>query len=227
VGSIYFLNHKSGSGKNFMPKSNQRQNKNQSQPETKELKQIEIDETIVSGKTSTLNVGDNSSITVPIEDFLEHLGAFHGIEDNDQAKEIHWEVFEQKLEKVLGNTNLEVNQNNLKKYLKYLKQNLTIPCLVKGIEEFEWEEYYTMGPGSKQEYRKLKKKQPSYIDKFNLLKLELDNKLDTKDGILAVLERTKDNLNFTLPLADLQAVVEDSVDAELLEDYAMWFFSYL
>ena len=139
--------------------------------------------------------------------------------------EIHWEVFEQKLEEVLGTTNLEVNQSNLKKYLKYLKQNMTIPCLVTGIEEFEWEEYYTIGPGSKKEYQKLKKKQPSYTDKFNLLKL--DNQLDVEDGILAVLERNKDNLKFTLPLADLEAVVEDSVNAELLEHYTMWFYNYL
>lgn len=208
-----------------MPKSNQRQNKNQPQPDTKELKPITIDETIVSGKTSKLNGEENLSITVPIQDFLEHISVSQGIEDDDQVEEIHWEVFEQKLEGVLGTKNLEVNQSNLKKYLKYMKQNLTIPCLVTGIEEFEWEEHYTIGPGSKKEYQKLKKTKPSYKDKFNLLKL--DNKLDAEDGILAVLERTKDHLNFTLPLADLGAVVENSVDAELLEDYGMWFFNYL
>jgi len=208
-----------------MPKSNQRQNKNQPQPDTKELKPITIDETIVSGKTSKLNGEENLSRTVPIQDFLEHISVSQGIEDDDQVEEIHWEVFEQKLEGVLGTKNLEVNQSNLKKYLKYMKQNLTIPCLVTGIEEFEWEEHYTIGPGSKKEYQKLKKTKPSYKDKFNLLKL--DNKLDAEDGILAVLERTKDHLNFTLPLADLGAVVENSVDAELLEDYGMWFFNYL
>ena len=208
-----------------MPKSNQRQNKNQPQPDTKELKPITIDETIISGKTSKLNGEENLSITLPIEDFLEHIGVSQGIGDDDQVEEIHWEVFEQKLEGVLGTKNLEVNQGNLKKYLKYMKQNLKIPCLVTGIEEFEWEEHYTIGPGSKKEYQKLKKTKPSYKDKFNLLKL--DNKLDAEDGILAVLERTKDHLNFTLPLADLGAVVENSVDAELLEDYGMWFFNYL
>ena len=108
--------------------------------------------------------------------------------------------------------------------MKYLKQNLAIPCLVTGVEEFEWEEYYTVGPGSQKEYQKLKKTQPSYTDEFNILKL--DNKLDVRDGILAVLERTTDNLKFTLPLAELEGVVEDSVDAKLLQYYGIWFFTY-
>lgn len=207
-----------------MPKSNQRQNKNKSQPDTRELRPIEIDETIVSGKTAKVNGGENLTITVPIEDFLQQIGAFQGIEGEDEAEQIHWEVFEQKLEEIFGTTNLEVNPTNLKKYLKYLKQNLTIPCLVTGMEEFEWEEYYTMGPGSKKEYQKLKKTKPSYTDQFNLLKLE--SKLDVEYGILAVLERTTDNLKFTFPLADLETVVEDSINAELLEDYSMWFFTY-
>ncbi|MGD1806500.1 hypothetical protein ACP6PL_13825 [Dapis sp. BLCC M126] len=207
-----------------MPKSNQRQNKNKSQPDTRNLQPIEIDETIVSAKTAKVNGGENLTITVPIENFLQQIGAFQGIEGEDEAEQIHWEVFEQKLEEIFGSTNLEVNLTNLKKYLKYLKQNLTIPCLVTGMEEFEWEEHYTIGPGTKKEYQKLKKTQPSYTDKFNLLKL--DNKLDLEHGILAVLERTTDNRKFTLPLADLETVVEDSINGELLEDYSMWFFSY-
>ena len=208
-----------------MPKSNQRQNKKKSQPDTRELKPIKIDETIVSGKTSKMNGGENLSITVPLDDFLQQIDSFQIVEDDDdEVEEIHEEVFEEKLEEVLGTTTFKVNQTNLKKYLKYLKQNLAIPCLVTGVEEFEWEEYYTVGPGSQKEYQKLKKTQPSYTDEFNILKL--DNKLDVRDGILAVLERTTDNLKFTLPLAKLEGVAEDSVDAKLLQYYGIWFFTY-
>ena len=207
-----------------MPKSNQRQNKKKSQPDTRELKPIKIDETIVSGKTSKMNGGENLSITVPLDDFFQQIDSFKIVEDDDEVEEIHEEVFEEKLEEVLGTTTFKVNQTNLKKYLKYLKQNLAIPCLVTGVEEFEWEEYYTVGPGSQKEYQKLKKTQPSYTDEFNILKL--DNKLDVRDGILAVLERTTDNLKFTLPLAELEGVVEDSVDAKLLQYYGIWFFTY-
>ena len=207
-----------------MPKSNQRQNKKKSQPDTRELKPIKIDETIVSGKTSKMNGGENLSITVPLDDFLQQIDSFQIVEDDDEVEEIYEEVFEQKLEEVLGTTIFKVNQTNLKKYLKYLKKNLAIPCLVTGVEEFEWEEYYTVGPGSQKEYQKLKKTQPSYTDEFNILKL--DNKLDVRDGILAVLERTTDNLKFTLPLAKLEGVAEDSVDAKLLQYYGIWFFTY-
>ena len=212
-----------------MPKSNQRQNKNKSQPDTKQLRQIEIDETIVSTTTGKFNHGDNLTINVPLEDFLQQIGVFSGAESEDEAEQVHLQVFEQKLEEILGTTNFKVSQTNLKKYLKYLKQNIQMPCLVTGTEEFEWEEYYTMGSGSKKEYQKLKKTKPSYTDKFNLLKL--DNKLSVEEGILAELERTTDGRKFILPLAeletDLEMDVEDSVNAELLEDYAMWFYSYL
>ncbi|MDE5082746.1 MAG: hypothetical protein O4859_16365 [Trichodesmium sp. St18_bin1] len=207
-----------------MPKSNQRQNKKKSQPDARELKPIKIDETIVSGKTSKMNGGENLSITVPLDDFLQQIDSFQIVEDDDEVEEIYEEVFEQKLEEVLGTTTFKVNQTNLKKYLKYLKKNLAIPCLVTGVEEFEWEEYYTVGPGSQKEYQKLKKTQPSYTDEFNILKL--DNKLDVEHGILAVLERTTDNLKFTLPLAELEGVAEDSVDAKLLQYYGIWFFTY-
>ncbi|NEQ73867.1 MAG: hypothetical protein F6K23_12890 [Okeania sp. SIO2C9] len=208
-----------------MPKSNQSQNKNKSQPDTRKLKPIEIDETIISGKTGKLNNGENITISVPIEDFLQHIGAFQGMEVEDEAEQINLEVFEQKLEEIFNTSNLKVNQSNLKKYFKYLKQNIDFPCLVTGIEEFEWEEHYTIGPGSKKEYQKLKKKKPSYTDVFNLLKL--DDKLDLESGILAELERTTDSQKFILPLAELEAVMEDSENAELLEDYSMWFFTYL
>ncbi len=208
-----------------MAKSNQRQNKNKSQPDTRNLKPIEIDETIVSGKTGKLNHGENITINVPLEDFLQQMGAFQGMEAEEEAEQIHLEVFKQKLEEILGTTDLEVNQTNLKKYLKYLRKNIQFPCSVTGMEEFEWEEHYSMGSGSKKEYQELKKSKPSYTDTFNLLKL--DDKLDIENGILAEVERTTDNQKFTLPLAELETVVEDSDNAELLEDYSLWFFGYL
>ncbi|MEB3343150.1 calcium-binding protein [Okeania sp.] len=211
-----------------MSKSNQKPNKNKSQPDTGKLKPIIIDETIVSRKSAKVNGAENITINIPIEKFLQQIGAFQGMEDDDEAEQVHWEVFEQKLEEVLRTTDLEVDLTNLKKYLKYLKQNLTIPCLVTGTEEFEWEEYYTIGPGNKKEYQKeyqkLKKTQPSYTDEFNLLKL--DSKFDVDYGILAVLERTTDQRKFTLPLADLETVAEDSTNSELLEDYSLWFYTY-
>ncbi|MGB3508059.1 MAG: calcium-binding protein [Microcoleaceae cyanobacterium] len=207
-----------------MPKSNQRQNKNGSQPDTREPQPIEIDETIVSGKLGTVNNVDRVTINVPLEKFLEQMSAFEIMEGEDEDEDIHLEIFEQKLEEILGSTNLEVTKTNLNKFLKYLKQNIQYPCVVTGMDEFEWEEYYTMGSGSKKEYQKLKKTKASHTDKFNILKL--NDSLDAEDGILAEVERTSDKKKFTLPLAELESVVEESLNTELLEDYSMWFFSY-
>lgn len=209
-----------------MPKSNQRQNKNRSKPDTREPKPIEIDETIVSGKLGTANNVEHLTISVPLEKFIEQMGAFQMMEaeDEDEDDKIHLEIFEQQLEEILGSTNLEVTKTNLKKYLKYLKQNIQYPCVVTGMDEFEWEEYYTMGPGSKKEYQNLKKTKPSHTDKFNILRL--NDTLDAENGILAEVERTSDKKKFTLPLAELESVVEESLNTDLLEDYSMWFFSY-
>ena len=48
----------------------------------------------------------------------------------------------------------DVTTETLERYLAYLKQHLTFPCQLTGIEDlgcFSWEEYYTFGPGSKKE----------------------------------------------------------------------------
>ncbi len=214
-----------------MAKSNQRQNKNRSQPNIKEPKPIEIDETIVSGKLGTANSSvEHLTVSVPLEKLMQQISALEMMEaededeDEDEDNQIHLEIFEQQLEEILGTRKLEVTINNLKKYLKYLKENIEYPCVVTGMDEFEWEEYYTIGPGSKKEYQKLKKTQPSHTDKFNILKL--NDTLDDKYGILADVQRGSDQRKFTLPLAELESVVEDSLNSELLENYSMWFFSY-
>ncbi len=41
-------------------------------------------------------------------------------------------------------------------YKEYLDQNLSYPIELTGIEDFNWEEFYLLGPGSKKEYEKLK-----------------------------------------------------------------------
>ena len=51
----------------------------------------------------------------------------------------------------------EVTDDALKTYLQYIKDNLDDACEITGIEDFEWEEYYFFGPGSKKEHEKLRK----------------------------------------------------------------------
>lgn len=115
----------------------------------------------------------------------------------------------------------EVSRKSLERYFAHLKSNLKFPCHLTGIEDFPWEERYVFGYGNKAEYEKLKKKQPSYTDKFNLL--NLDEEINEDYGLIVVVERTSDNKKFTLPLADLKAIDEHSKNYQLLDDYSVWF----
>ena len=78
-----------------------------------------------------------------------------------------------------------------------------------------------MGSGSKKEYEKLKKKQPSYKDTFSLISFESD--LDENNGILVKVDRLSDKKKFLLPLADLKSTDEESKNYQLLDDYSVWF----
>jgi len=73
------------------------------------------------------------------------------------------------------------------RYFTHLKSNLTFPCHLTGIEDFPWEERYVFGYGSEAEYEKLKKKQPSYTDTFNLL--NLDEEVNEDYGLLVDVKR--------------------------------------
>ncbi|MEZ5584007.1 MAG: calcium-binding protein [Candidatus Competibacteraceae bacterium] len=118
----------------------------------------------------------------------------------------------------------EVNDNTLRTYRAYLKNNLEIPCFLTGIEDFSWEERYVFGYGSKIEYEKLKKTRASYTDTFKLL--DLDNEIDEGYGILANVRRVSDKRKFDLPLADLKTTDEQSKNYQLLDDFSVWFVNY-
>jgi len=110
----------------------------------------------------------------------------------------------------------------LNTYLKYLKTHVELPCQLTGIEDFEWEERYVFGFGSKKEYEELKKTQPSYKDKFNLIKF-VDDIDDEYDGIFVHVQRVSDKRKFVLPLADLKSTDRKSKNYQLLDDYSVWF----
>ena len=79
----------------------------------------------------------------------------------------------------------------VKFYKDYLLKNIIYPCELTGIEDFSWEEFYLLGPGSKKEYNELKKVNPSYTDKFDLVSLE--DEFDDYDGIIANVRRITDH----------------------------------
>jgi hypothetical protein len=121
----------------------------------------------------------------------------------------------------------DVTTETLVRYPAYLKQHLTFPCQLTGIEDlgcFSWEEYYTFGPGSAKEYERLKKTRASYTDTYELL--GFDDEVDPEDGILVHVRRLSDKKKFTLTLSDLQATNKQSKNYQLLDYFTVWFVNW-
>ena len=102
-----------------------------------------------------------------------------------------FEKQEKRIIAILGTKKLDVTRKTLSTYLKYLKNHIETPCQLTGIEDFEWEEAYVFGFGSKKEYQELKKTQPSYTDKFILI--DFIDEIDYEyDGIFVNVQRLSD-----------------------------------
>ena len=112
-------------------------------------------------------------------------------------------------------------------YYQHLKTALILPCEVTGIEDFNWEEIYVFGPGDQEEYENLKKTQPSYTDKYELL--GIDKELQSgwmifwQNDIAARLKRISDGKEFLLGLSELKAIDKKSDNYKLLHDFSVWF----
>ena len=112
-------------------------------------------------------------------------------------------------------------------FYEYLKTNLTSPCEVIGIEDFRWEEIYVFGPGNKEEYEQLKKTQPSYTDRYELLEIVRNAQsqwaMHYEEDIGACVRRISDGKKFLLGLSELEATDKKSKSYQLLDDYSVWF----
>jgi hypothetical protein len=113
------------------------------------------------------------------------------------------------------------------RFYDHLRKNLELPCVVTGIEDFNWEEPYVFGAGSRKEYERLHQTQPSYRDKFDLLAIEKDVfsewMLFRGEDLAAHVRRQSDGREFYLGLAELKAVDKKSRNYQLLDDYGTWF----
>ena len=128
---------------------------------------------------------------------------------------------DERISSIFGGEIPDVTEESLATYLTYLKEHIELPCELTGIEDFDWEEYYVIGPGDQKEYERLKKTKPSYTDKYDLLSLA--DEVDGWVGILVNVKRVSDKKKFTLPFAELEATDERSKDYQLLDDYSVWF----
>lgn len=110
---------------------------------------------------------------------------------------------------------------------KHLKANLQLPCQVTGIEDFRWEEPYVFGGWDPDEYERLKKDQPSYTDRYELLDISPQGcsewMLFYGEDLAAHVRRTSDGKEFILGLAELETTDKKSRNHQLIDDYAVWF----
>ncbi|MEA5542634.1 hypothetical protein VB834_26745 [Limnoraphis robusta Tam1] len=211
-----------------MSKSYQKNRKIQLPLEPEEMQPIQIDETILTGSNHRSKGNSQQHLMLSMENVLEQMETL-GLLDPDKLMqefgEVDREEFEARVEKILGTKELDVDEANLSRYLKYLKKHLQKPCYLTGTEEFLWEEDYLFGEGSQTKYEKLKKTQPSYTDVFMLGKF--GETFSEVDGLLVEVQRVSDQKTFILPLADLEVTDENSPNYELVEDYLMWFLNYM
>jgi len=114
----------------------------------------------------------------------------------------------------------DVTGKSLSKFLTHLKTHIKLPCQLMSIKHFQWEEHYFFGPGTKTEYMELKKTRPSHMDIFNLVSFYGS---DIEVGILVDVQRLSDEMEFTLPLAELEVVDKESGNYQLIDDYSVWF----
>ena len=115
-----------------------------------------------------------------------------------------------------------------KEIIKILLNEFQFPFDVTGLEDFNWEEYYVLGPGDSDEYKKLKDTQPSYEDTFKVVDIKSgfysEWVIDNND-FLAYAQRASDNKMFYLGLSEIKTLDENSKNQRLLDGYADWFFN--
>ena len=112
------------------------------------------------------------------------------------------------------------------RFFEYLQQHLEMPCEVTGSEDFRWEEFYVFGPGDEAEYAELRRTQPSFQDRYELLSIELAGSsrwMLFSDDIMANCRRASDGREFQLGLSELEATRQSSANYQLLLDYSTWF----
>ena len=117
-----------------------------------------------------------------------------------------------------------VSDETLRIFIQYIKDNMDTNCEITGIEDFEWEEYYIIGPGSKKEHKRLRKSRPSFMDTYKII--GFNDEPDEDYGILVNLRRISDRKKFTLPLADLEETDKNHPSYQILHDFSVWFVNW-
>ena len=176
------------------------------------------DDLVLKGKCSSCE--GIASVFIETGDCKEKLDAADRIRDSRQKQQ------EDRINRIFEGVtdNFERCVANFIIYQDYLRNELELPDRVTGIEDFEWEECYVFGHGSKKEYDELKKENPSYTDHFILH--GITDEIDDFSGLIASVERISDGKHFEIPLEHLRTIDGKSPNTQLLDDYATWWVNY-
>lgn len=140
---------------------------------------------------------------------------------------MHSDAQDARIDEIIGDDEEATFDDCRDKFYEHLKSSLRLPCDVTGAEDFDWEEYYVIGPGDRKEHTKLRKNRPSYEDIFELLAIEngVYSEWMMFDGedLAGHVRRKSDGKEFYLGLAELMAVDKKSKNYQLIHDYAVWF----
>ena len=124
---------------------------------------------------------------------------------------------------VLGKECSRTPQNALR-FLKFLKRNVKISCLLTGTEAFEWERAYLAEGWGGVEYEEMKAQRPSFMDQFELQELIAPD--SGRDDIVACVKRVSDQKEFKIRLSLLEGVDFTEESFQFIDDYAAWHKKY-
>lgn len=129
-----------------------------------------------------------------------------------------------------------VTDDTLEKYYDYLENELKTPCRLTGADSmgfFSWEEYYIFGLGDQKKYENLRKKYPSYKELIELSSIDPDygimvevQSVSKKKVTAFPFIRIDRQQTYIIPLEDLKPVDKNSRNAQLIDDYGVWFTNY-
>lgn len=129
---------------------------------------------------------------------------------------------EKRIKAILGEE-ISLTYKNSEIYMDYLNKSIERPCMVKGSQDFPWEERYVVGHWNPDEYEKLKKYNPSYTDEFELMDfIGIDMRFD----IIAKIKRPKDGKIFKMGLSWLESIDHNCLNHQLIWDFCFWHVTY-
>ena len=129
----------------------------------------------------------------------------------------------ERIKGILGKECERSPQNTLC-YLKFLQKNIKGPCLLTGIEEFEWERSYLAEGWDSADYQEMKAQKPSFMDQFELQALVAP--ATGEDDIVACVKRVSDQKEFKVALSLLECIDFNDESYQFIDDYVAWYTYY-